>query len=90
MNFQTWLSLKLPNVPLHGAQAVIKLAEEGSTVAFIARYRKEVTGNLDEVFIQKVIDAKEEMEAVMKRQAYILKEIETQKKMTPDLNKLIA
>ena len=90
MDFQTWLSLKLPNIPLHGAQAVLKLAEEGSTVAFIARYRKEATGNMDEVMIQKVIEAKEEMETVLKRQAYILKEIETQKKLTPDLNKLIA
>ena len=90
MDFQTWLSQRLPNVPLHSAHAVLKLAEEGSTVAFIARYRKEVTGNLDEVLIQKVIDTKEEMETVLKRQAYILKEIETQKKMTPDLNKLIS
>ena len=90
MDFQTWLSQKLPNVPLHAASAVLKLAEEGSTVAFIARYRKEVTGDMDEVVVQKVIEAKEEMDTVLKRQAYILKEIEAQKKITPELTKLIS
>src|SRR6218665_2023195 len=90
MDFQTWLSKKLPGVPLHSAHSVLKLAEEGSTVAFIARYRKEQTGNLDEVAVQKVIDAKAEMESVLKRQAFILKEIEAQKKLTPELSKLIG
>jgi uncharacterized protein len=90
MDFQTWIAKKLPGVALHSANNVLKLAEEGSTVAFIARYRKEVTGNLDEVAIQKIIDAKAEMEAVLKRQAFILKEIESQKKLTPELSRLIS
>lgn len=89
MNFHTWLQKKLPGISLAGAQTVLKLAEEGSTVAFIARYRKEQTGNLDEVVIQKIIEAKEELETVTKRQAYILKEIEAQKKLTPELQKLL-
>jgi uncharacterized protein len=90
MDFHTWLGKKLPGVPLTSAQAVLKLHEEGSTVAFIARYRKEVTGNLDEVQIQKVIETKEELETVIKRQAHILGEIEHQKKLTPELKKLIS
>lgn len=90
MDFQTWLGNKLPGVSLHSANSVLKLAEEGSTVAFIARYRKEQTGNLDEVQIQKIIEAKEELETVIKRQAFILKEIEEQKKLTPDLKKIIS
>ncbi len=89
MDFATWLSKKIPGISLHAAQNVIKLAEEGSTVAFIARYRKEQTGNMDEVNIQKVLDAKEELEAVLKRQAYVLKEIEAQKKLTPELKTLL-
>jgi uncharacterized protein len=89
MDFSTWLAKKIPGISLHAAQSVIKLAEEGSTVAFIARYRKEQTGNMDEVNIQKVIDAKEELENVLKRQAYILKELESQKKLTPELKTLL-
>lgn len=90
MNFQTWILQKLPGISLHSAEAVLKLTDEGSTVPFIARYRKEATGNLDEVMIQKVIDAKEEMEMVLKRQTHILGEIEHQKKLTPELKKLIS
>jgi uncharacterized protein len=90
MDFQTWLAKKIPGISLHSANSVLKLAEEGSTVAFIARYRKEQTGNMDEVQVQKIIEAKAEMEAVLKRQAFILKEIEAQKKLTPELSKLIS
>jgi uncharacterized protein len=90
MDFSLWLSRKLPGVSLHHANIVISLAAEGSTIAFIARYRKEQTGNMDEVVIQKVIEAKEELEATLKRQAFILGEIKEQKKLTPELEKLIA
>jgi protein Tex len=90
MDFSTWLSKKLPGISLHAASNVLKLAEDGSTVAFIARYRKEQTGNMDEVVIQKVIDTKAELDAVLKRQAFILQEITEQKKMTPELQKLIS
>ena len=84
------LNKKLPGVSLHHANSVIHLSGEGATVAFIARYRKEQTGNMDEVTIQKVIEAKEELESTLKRQAFILGEIKEQKKLTPDLEKLIG
>lgn len=90
MDFSLWLSKKLPGISLSHANSVIQLASEGSTVAFIARYRKEQTGNMDEVNIQKVIEAKEELEATVKRQAYILGEIKEQKKLTPELEKVIS
>ena len=45
---------KLLNVPLKGMDAVIELLDGGATVPFIARYRKEVTGNLDEVQIREI------------------------------------
>jgi uncharacterized protein len=90
MDFSLWLSKKLPGISLAHANAVVGLAAEGSTVAFIARYRKEQTGNMDEVMIQKVIEAKEELEATVKRQAYILGEIKEQKKLTPELEKVIS
>jgi uncharacterized protein len=85
MTFETWLPSAEPGIPLPGASAVLKLAGEGATVPFIARYRKEQTGNLDEVAIQKVLDAKERWDETLKRQAFILEEIERQKKLTPEL-----
>jgi protein Tex len=85
MTFENWLHSQLPAVPRPGAQAVLRLAEEGATVPFIARYRKEQTGGLDEVAIQKVIDAKERWDQVLKRQGFIVEEIERQKKLTDEL-----
>src|SRR4051812_31123937 len=45
---------KILNVPMKGLIATIELLDEGGTVPFIARYRKEVTGNLDEVQIRSI------------------------------------
>ncbi len=53
---QSYLARVAPTVPAKSAQAVIELAAEGATVPFIARYRKEKTGNLDEVQIRAVIE----------------------------------
>jgi len=64
---------------------VLALVSEGGTVPFIARYRKEQTGNLDEVAIQNVIDADEKWNEIIKRQAFIVEEIERQGKLTPEL-----
>jgi len=85
MTFETWFKQNYPEIPTLSALAVLKLAEEGATVPFIARYRKEQTGNLDEVGIQKSIDAKENWDQILKRQAFIVEEIERQKKLTPEL-----
>ena len=70
---------------------MVRLAEEGGTVPFIARYRKEQTGNLDEVGIQQVVEAHENWNNVLKRQQFIVSEIENQGKLTPELKeKLLA
>jgi len=90
VNFETWFPSQHPSIPLPGANAVLRLKAEGGTVPFIARYRKEQTGNLDEVKIQNVMDAHEEWEAILKRQAFILGEIEHQQKLTPELKEKIT
>jgi protein Tex len=83
--FATWLALQHPQIPLPGANAILALAEGGATVPFIARYRKEQTGNLDEVAIRQVIDTKERWDELLKRQAFIVEEITRQGKLTPAL-----
>ncbi|MDB4983394.1 MAG: transcription accessory protein, partial [Myxococcales bacterium] len=83
--FATWLASQHPQIPLSGANAILALAEGGATVPFIARYRKEQTGNLDEVAIRNVIDTKERWDELLKRQGFIVEEIARQGKLTPEL-----
>ncbi|HWQ33090.1 MAG TPA: Tex family protein [Blastocatellia bacterium] len=85
MTFETWFQSLHTDIPVNSARAVLRLTEEGATVPFIARYRKEQTGNLDEVAIQKSIDAKERWDEILKRQAFIVEEIERQGKLTDEL-----
>src|SRR5262245_6015059 len=89
LSFDTWLqqldATQNPNASARSVQAVLELKAEGATVPFIARYRKEKTGNLDEVQIQKIIDLKEEWDEVLNRQTYIVGEIEKQGKLTDEL-----
>ncbi|RYU95057.1 Tex family protein [Emticicia agri] len=67
----------------------ITLLEEGATVPFIARYRKEMTGSMDEVQIASVKDLYSKFSEADKRREAIIKSIEEQGKMTPELlNKL--
>lgn len=63
----------------------VGLLEEGCTIPFIARYRKEVTGTLDEVQVASVSDALDKLKEVEKRKETILKTIEEQGKLTPEL-----
>jgi protein Tex len=85
LTFPLWLAQQHPHIPPAGAQAVLALAEGGATVPFIARYRKEQTGNLDEVAIRQVLDTKERWDDLCKRQAFIVEEIGRQGKLTPEL-----
>src|SRR6185295_5928732 len=89
MTFPSWFSARHPHIPIASAGAVLKLADGGATVPFIARYRKEETGNLDEVAIRQVIDAKENWDEIVKRQAFIVGEIEGQGKLTPELRETL-
>ena len=64
---------------------VLNLTAEGNTIPFIARYRKEMTGNLDEVEIKAIIDLDKSMTALTERKATVLAKIEEQGKLTDAL-----
>ncbi|MCO4600519.1 S1 RNA binding domain protein [Streptococcus infantarius subsp. infantarius] len=68
---------------------VLELTSEGNTIPFIARYRKEMTGNLDEVQIKAIIDLDKSMTALAERKATVLSKIEEQGKLTAELKKAI-
>jgi uncharacterized protein len=70
-------------------QSVIDLLAEGSTIPFIARYRKEITGGMDEVQLMAIRDRNEQVVALAERKDAILKSIEKQEKLTPGLVKAI-
>lgn len=89
-SFQAYLTLTHPSIPFKSAQSVLELAAEGGTVPFIARYRKEKTGGLDEVEIRDVIEANETLIEINKRRAFIFKEISEQGNMTDELGTRIS
>jgi protein Tex len=89
MTFDTWFQSRNPDIPGAGASAVLRLVDEGATVPFIARYRKERTQNLDEVKVQRVIDERESWDDIVKRQALILEQAERHKKLTPELEERV-
>ncbi len=72
-------------VPLHQAVAVIGLIDEGGTIPFIARYRKEATGNLDEVQIGAIHEKLEYLRDLESRRQTVLASIEEQGKLSPEL-----
>lgn len=86
---QSYLARVAPTVTAKSAQAVIELAAEGATVPFIARYRKEKTGNLDEVQIRAVIEGHETYNEIVKRKAFLIKEIGEQNNLTAEIQKRI-
>ncbi|MEO7110919.1 MAG: Tex-like N-terminal domain-containing protein, partial [Polyangiaceae bacterium] len=87
--FAEFFRKKHAAIPMGSAQTVLALAEEGATLPFIARYRKEQTGNLDEVQIQAVLDAKEAWDTLEKRKKTVLEEIEKQGKLSAELKEKI-
>ncbi|WP_305799919.1 Tex family protein [Lysinibacillus sp. ACHW1.5] len=70
-------------------EAVINLLEEGNTVPFIARYRKEVTGSLDEVQIKAVEDRYHYIQQLEQRKEEVIRLIQEQEKLTPELEQAI-
>lgn len=70
-------------------QKVLDLATQGNTIPFIARYRKEMTGNLDEVEIKSIIDLDKNLTALAERKATVLAKIEGQGKLTAELQEAI-
>ncbi len=80
------LALEL-SLPASAVGAVTRLLAEGATVPFIARYRKEATGGLDEVQIRAIEERRAYVLELEQRRASILKEIGDQGKLTPELEK---
>ena len=77
------------NLSLKQISSITDLHNEGSTIPFIARYRKEATGNLDEVVIGNVIDQIKYFQELEKRKETVVKTIEEAGKLTPELRKRI-
>ena len=73
----------------HQVENTLKLLENGATIPFISRYRKESTGGMDEVQVTEVSDALERLEALAKRKETVLATIESQDKLTDQLRSRI-
>ena len=78
--------LKQTNLPETSVKNTLALLAEDCTIPFIARYRKERTGNLDEVQIEQIVALKDQFETLEKRKKTILKAIEEQGELTSDIS----
>ncbi|WCC42146.1 Tex family protein [Tenacibaculum finnmarkense] len=76
-------------ISLKSIQSTIELLNEDCTIPFIARYRKEKTGNLDEIEIGLIVELKEQFEILEKRKKTIIKAIEEQDALTDELKNKI-
>ncbi len=72
-------------IPKHQVDAAVKLMDDGNTVPFIARYRKEVTGSLDDEKLRDIADRLAQLRNLEKRRGEILAAIEAQGALTPEL-----
>jgi protein Tex len=88
MKYESKIASEL-NIKPHQVVATIELLDGGATVPFISRYRKEATGTLDEVQVATIRDRIEQLRELDKRREAILKSVEEQGKLTPDLKKAI-
>ena len=77
------------HLPEHGVENTLKLLEEGCTIPFISRYRKERTGGFDEVQIMAIRDRNERLKEIAKRKETVIKTITDLGKMTDELQKRI-
>jgi len=84
MDYARTLATQL-NIRPNQAAATIELLDGGNTVPFIARYRKEVTGGLDEEAIRLIAEGVEKLRALDERRSAILRSIDEQGKLTPEL-----
>ena len=89
MNTITKIIAQRLQLPEEGVDNTIALLDLGCTIPFIARYRKERTGNLNEVQIGQIADAYDKLKELEKRKETILKTIGEQGKLTDDLEKRI-
>ena len=81
--------VKNTQLPEKGVQNTVELLNEDCTMPFISRYRKERTGNLDEVQIGAIVKFKAQFEALEKRKITIIKSLEEQEVLTLELREKI-
>lgn len=84
MNYEVQIASELQIKP-HQVNATVQLLDEGGTVPFISRYRKEATGELDEVQVAAIRDRVLQLRELAKRKEAVLKSIEEQGKLTDEL-----
>ena len=89
MNQFTKLIAAQLNLREQAVENTLELLEEGCTIPFISRYRKEKTGNMDEVNIEAIAQASDKFKEMAKRKETILKTIDEQGKLTDELKKRI-
>ena len=80
---------KFISAPANNIQKTVQLLQEDCTIPFISRYRKDQTGNLDEIIIENIAKYQKEYEVIVKRKEAILKSIAEQKSLTKELENKI-
>ena len=88
MEINERLSAEL-NIPLARLEATVKLLDEGNTVPFVARYRKEVTVGLDDVALRKLTERLAALRGLEKRKEEVLSLIAAQDKLTPEIERVM-
>ena len=76
-------------IPVKGIENTLQLFQEDCTIPFIARYRKDKTGNLDEVQIEQIFKLNKQFDEIVKRKESVLSSIEEQGFLTPELKQKI-
>jgi protein Tex len=76
-------------IPETAVAAVLQLLADGATIPFLARYRKEKTGGLDEIVLSRIAERNKELEELQARKRYVLKTIEEAGQLTPTLKRSI-
>lgn len=91
MNIKTYANIIAKKLNLNGryVENTLQLLEEGCTIPFISRYRKERTGNMDEVQIAAISEANDKLKDIDKRKETVVKTITEQGKMTDELQRRI-
>ena len=89
MTVEKYIQERLP-IPSKSIENTLQLLAEDCTIPFIARYRKDKTGNLDEVAIEQIFKLNKSFDEIIKRKESILKSIEEQNALTPELQQKIT
>ena len=84
MNTTAFIQKQL-NIPTKSIESTLRLLSEDCTIPFISRYRKDATGNLDEVAIENIFKLNKQYDEITKRKESILKSIEEQNALNPEL-----